>query len=56
MFSMRFVHISHDDKLLKTLARHIHTSGGGQSDGNPGEQGREVGGKREETERDAGVM
>ena len=25
MFSMRFVHISHDDKLLKTRARHIHT-------------------------------
>ena len=25
MFSMRFVHISHDDKLLKARARHIHT-------------------------------
>ena len=25
MFCMRFVHISHDDKLLKTRARHIHT-------------------------------
>ena len=25
MFSMPFVHISHDDKLLKTRARHIHT-------------------------------
>ena len=31
-------------------------SGGGQGGGNPGEWGREVGGKREETERDAGVM
>ena len=30
--------------------------GGGQGGGNPGEWGREVGGKREETERDAGVM
>ena len=24
MFSMRFVHISRDEKLLKTRARHIH--------------------------------
>ena len=31
-------------------------SGGGQGGGNPGEKGREVGGKREEAERDAGVM
>ena len=30
--------------------------GGGQGGGNPGEWGREVSGKREETERDAGVM
>ena len=31
-------------------------SGGGQGGGNPGEKGRGVGGKREEAERDAGVM
>ena len=31
-------------------------SGGGLGGGNPGEQGRELGGKREETKRDAGVM
>ena len=31
-------------------------SGGGQGGGNPEEQGWELGGKREVTERDAGVM
>ena len=32
------------------------TSGGGQGGENPGEYGQEMGGKREETDRDAGAM
>ena len=41
--------------LTHVFLRH-QESGGGQGGGNPGEYGREVAGRREETERDAGVM